>query len=154
FPERMLSVLAQLCAVDDHSFSETSEFCRVDGTRCQDAQLLAEVQLLAQEAAVEQLGRVELFGDISGRFDLANASIDAVKGETLSFIYSKEAIPGWWCFLTTNGLRAALTQPLMTDAALAAVPRVIWMASGLSEFATRSLYFRTWGGPRAPDPVK
>jgi uncharacterized protein YjeT (DUF2065 family) len=155
FPTRMLEVLDRLRAVAGHEFNEDHEFCRVDQTRCAEPELLNDIRALAEEALTDQLGRVQLFGEVSGEFPLNTAVIENVAGELVSFIFFKINAPQWWYFLTIDGLATALAQPeLAADLIAARTARIVWIAQAFPEFASRSLQFRGWGGSRAPEPPK
>ena len=148
FADQAKEVIAELRA-NHAAFDETAEMLRIDEVRCTTVKLLDSIKRLAETAAHEQFGQVQLSGVISEQqFDLGTVTLPEVQGEPLRFRVAKAHNTSWCYFLTLEGFSAGLA-----DQAFVSVRRAIWVADAFDEFSSHSHHFVSWDGPREPRPV-
>jgi hypothetical protein len=136
---QLLDRLSQ--SATDAVFSEALGWCRVDRVSCNDADLFDELKSVAAELSHQQLGTLQVFGEVEGALNLTTTTLADMENEQLAVIFEKPSTSTWAIFYTERGFVAALGEDVLSR-------QVIWVSSIAEPFTTFSTLICGWDGPR------
>lgn len=130
----------RLAGTDDATFNETETICRADQVAGLSKDALNRIAELASSLSRSDLGSLEVYADISGKFDLGAEPGSAIEDEAVSIRLTKKPWKGDAYFLTQAGFEAALGRdPFILGA------KRIWIADKFQPFATQKCVYAPWG---------
>lgn len=136
-----LDVLFQRMAASEGAlFTETTSVCRVDGISTITAADFKRISALASALAQAGRGKLGVFGNISGKVDLANGDVSNIENEAVSVRLTKDVEAEVAYFVTQRGFKDALS-----DIEFMRNVRKIWIAKDFLPFSTRSCVYLPWG---------